>query len=133
MRTRTFILCGFAVALAGCKSIDGIYYPGCPAYAGDKVELADGEVTWDRFTDVVRIGPDGKPIDPFPTYPRHGRYEVEGEALVIELSGEDKSRSMHILVDGDRVMLLTVDQYADWRQTGRYDECVLTRDSPAAQ
>lgn len=128
MKTRFLLLCGLGPILAGCTSLDGIYYPGCPAYAGDKVELADGKVTWDRFTDEVRIGADGKPVDLFPGYPRQGSYSVDGKELSIELSGEDQPRRLHILVDGKRLMLLSEEQHAEWRRTGRYDECALTRE-----
>lgn len=132
MRYRIYMLCGLALLLAGCTAIDGTYYPGCPGYAGDKVELADGRVTWDRFTDVVRVGPDGRPVDPFPDYPRYGRYEVHGKALSIELEGEEETRRMYIHVDGERLVLLTADQYADWERTGRYDDCALTREGAVA-
>ena len=128
MNSRILIIWLAAALLAGCKSIDGTYYPGCPAYAGDKVELGDGKVVWDRFTDEVRIGPDGEPVDPFPDYPREGSFRIEGETLELELAGETGTRSLHIVVDGDRVVLLSPEQHADYRQTGRHDECALTRE-----
>lgn len=129
MRYRFVIIWATAAMLAGCKSVDGIYYPGCPAHAGDKVLLDGGRATWDRFTDEVRIGADGKPIDPFPDYPREGTYRIEGETLELALAGETGTRRLHILADGDRVVLLDEKQHAKWQETGRYDVCALTRET----
>ena len=39
MNSRLLQTVAIAGMLAGCKSLDGTYQPGCPAYAGDRIRL----------------------------------------------------------------------------------------------
>ena len=50
MIMRLFAIILLAGALSACKSLDGVYLPGCPAYAGDRIELDGHSFTWDKFT-----------------------------------------------------------------------------------
>ena len=87
--------------------------PDCQAYAGDRMEFADGRFTWDRFTDIRRVGEDGKPLDPFPGFPKSGSYAVNGNA--VELRGDDgELLSTWYLHDDDGKMLNAVTSGA-WR------------------
>jgi len=126
MRFRiTVCLTGVAL-LAGCKAIDGTYYPGCVAFEGDKVVLRDGSVEWDRFTDQVIVDVDGNVMDPFPEYPKMGSYAVDGDLLHLTIQGEDAVNTLHIHTQGERIMLLNDADLATWESTGRYGDCVLT-------
>ncbi len=112
--------------LAGCKSAEGVYWPGCAAYAGDRIELRNGEVEWDKFTDQVNIDEAGNPVDPFPGYPRRGSYEIDGQ--VVRMTMEDNaSETLYLHVHDGRALLLTDAQHRASEAGGRYDDCALTR------
>ena len=112
--------------LAGCKQLEGTYYPGCVAFEGDRVVLQDDRVTWDRFTDQIIVDGDGNTTDPFPEYPKTGRYDVDGDLLHLHFEGDDIARSLHIRRHDDRVLLLNAQEFADWQRTGEYNSCILT-------
>lgn len=126
MRFQMTIGLAFVALLSGCKAIDGIYYPGCVAYEGDKVILRDGAVEWDRFTDQVILDVDGNVKDQFPDYPKTGSYQVDGALLHLTLAGNDTVQTLHIRKEGERTMLLNDADLATWERTGRYGDCVLT-------
>lgn len=126
MVTRMTGIVMLACAIAGCKAIDGSYQPGCAAFEGDTVTLRGGEFSWDRFTDQVSVDEDGNVIEPFPGYPRHGTYRVDGRELIMSFAASDDSKTMHLHRHEGRVMLLTEAESAQWEQSGRYDDCVLT-------
>ena len=112
--------------LAGCKSVEGVYLPGCAAYAGDRVELHDGEFEWDKFTDQVEIDEHGKRIDPFPGFPQRGRYEIDGSAVRMTMNN-NASETLYLHVHDGRALLLTEAQHRAVESGGRYDDCALTR------
>ena len=114
-------------ALAGCKSVDGVYLPACMAYAGDRFELKDGAVVWDKFTDQIRVDDSGEPIDPFPDYPQTGSYGLDGDVLTIVIEGAGTAERFHLHRDNGRLLLLTAAQQRAWESGGRYDDCVLER------
>ena len=127
MTTRLFAIILLAGALSGCKGVDGVYLPGCPAYAGDRIELEGGRFTWDKFTDQVKLDADGNPVDPFPGYPRTGNYTIEGDNLTLIMADDGARQAFHLYVDNGRVMLLTDAQQANLQTNGSHDECALTR------
>lgn len=100
------------LAITGCSEIDGVYAPGCIALEGDRIELEDGRFVWSRFTDQIRLGPDGEPVAPFPDFPRRGTFRIDGERLV--LTGDDGRRydDWFIVSSAGRPMLLTVAEKA---------------------
>ena len=114
------------ILLTGCKQLEGTYYPGCVAFEGDKLVLREGTVVWDRFTDQIIVDVDGKAMDPFPDYPKTGRYKVDGNLLYLELEDSNITRTFHIRRLDDRVLLLNAENLAEWKRTGQYNECVLT-------
>ena len=74
VRTSTLLACALA---AGCGSLDGVFAPACIAYEGDRIVFDGRRFSWDRFTDARRVDDDGNIVDPFPEYPKTGRYEVD--------------------------------------------------------
>ena len=126
MRSPHIVIVMTAILFAGCKQIDGTYYPGCVAFEGDKIVLEQGTVTWDRFTDQVIVDVDGNALDPFPEFPQTGTYEVEGDLLHLNIAAGEVQKTLHIHRSGDRIMLLNDRNLADWQRTGQYDDCVLT-------
>jgi len=114
------------VVLAGCKQIDGTYYPGCAAFEGDKIVLREGTVVWDRFTDQIIVDVDGNPMEPFPEFPKTGSYEVDGDLLHLAFPEEDVVKTLHIRRSDEWVLLLNAKDLAEWERTGRYNACVLT-------
>ena len=112
--------------LSGCKSVEGVYSPGCAAYSGDQIELSGGEFTWDKFTDQVGIDENGNPIDPFPGFPQRGSYEVDGNAVRMTMNN-NASETLYLHVHDGRALLLTETQHRAVESGGRHDDCALTR------
>lgn len=114
--------------LLGCKSIDGTYYPGCTAFEGNKIRLDDGAVIWEKFTDQVAVDSDGNLINAFPGYPKHGTYRLEGRSLHMNFESDDSAETLYTHQHGGEYLLLTAAEFEMWEKTGRYDDCVLTRE-----
>ena len=112
---------------AGCKAVDGVYLPGCQAYAGDRIELSDGQFVWEKFTDAVRVDEAGNTVDPFPGFPKRGTYQLDGQMLQMKIADENSSETMYLNRHDGRALLLTEAQHALWASSGRLDDCVLTR------
>ena len=112
--------------LAGCKSVEGVYLPACAAYAGDRIELRNGEFDWDKFTDQVDIDEKGARIDPFPEFPRRGSYEIDGSAVRMTMNN-NVSETLYLHAYDGRALLLTEAQHRAVESGGRYDDCALTR------
>ena len=112
--------------LAGCKSAEGVYLPGCAAYAGDRIELRNGKFEWTKFTDQVEVDAEGNTIDPFPGYPRLGSYEIDGQ--VVTLTVDDKAaETLYLHARDGRALLLTEAQHRALESGSRHDDCALTR------
>ena len=126
MRSLQLVLLLTAVLLAGCKQVDGTYYPGCVAFEGDKLVLDQGNVTLDRFTDQIILDADGNEIDQFPEFPKTGRYEVDGRTLHLNFADGELQKTLHIHRSGNRILLLDAENLANWERTGKYDDCTLT-------
>ena len=126
MHLPRILLLSTVVMFAGCKPVDGTYYPGCVAFEGDKIVLRDGTVVWDRFTDQIILDADGNEMDRFPDYPKTGRYEVDGALLHLNFDSDDFATTLHIHRSDDRVLLLNDDNMAEWERTGEMNACVLT-------
>ena len=84
------------VFLCGCSSIDGIYTPACMAYEGDEIELVDGRFTWRRFTDQRLVDENGELVDPFPGYPKNGRFVLGDAQLDLMPDGGASLVSFHV-------------------------------------
>ena len=126
MQLRNYATGIMLFVFAGCASHQGEYAPDCMAFAGDTVSLAGDEFVWQRFTDQVKVDANGDVIDPYPDYPKRGRYSLEGDIVRLRTeSGEDMDNLYLRRIDGS-YRLLTAEQNGDWERTGRYDQCVLT-------
>lgn len=124
------VLTGFL--LAGCASHEGEYSPGCIAYAGSTISLDDSRFVWERFTDQVRVDEHGQVVDPFPGYPKRGTYTIDGQTVYLASNGGQALDRLYLHERDGTYLLLTADENASWQQTGNYPDCVLTRNSTAA-
>ena len=127
MSLRLFVIILMSAALTACKGIDGVYLPGCSAYAGDRIELRDGNFVWAKFTDQVKVDAAGERVDPFPGYPRTGTYQRNDNEVTMLMAEEGTSATFYLQADDRRLLLLTPAQQASWEASGRHDECALTR------
>lgn len=127
MTSVRFLFIIVAIGLSACASHDGSYAPGCIAFAGDTVELHGGRFEWDKFTDEMRVGPDGNVADPFPDHPVVGNYRVSGERISFMADSGSAPEDMYLLGSAGEFRMLTPAQYEEWRRTGEYPECSLVR------
>jgi hypothetical protein len=126
MSSRSILILAAAVMLSGCKSLDGTYQPGCPAYAGDRIRLHAGEFEWDRFTDAVPVDAAGNRVDPFPDYPKKGNYRPQKGSLLLTFA-DGSEATLYLERQNGRVYLLTESQADAWGATRRWDDCALVR------
>lgn len=124
---RPAILFLLAVA-SGCASqadISGTYLPSCVAFAGNRIELAAGRFTWDKFTDEVTVDDSGNVVDPFPGFPVRGSYAVEGDMLRLTTDAGELAGEMHLVRRPGQVYLLTAKEFDAWKRDGAVPECAL--------
>ncbi len=120
-----FLLLG--ACSTGGPSIDGSYYPGCPSFAGNTIRLEAGSYVWEKFTDMVAVGPDGQIVNQFPGFPKRGRYRVEGDTLHLESEDADVLNTFYIREKNGNYVLLTAAELTEAQTSGGYGNCVLTR------
>ena len=128
MRIRLITLLAFLTLLSACKEVDGVYMPDCVAFEGSRITLSGGEFIWERFTDQVIVDDDGNVINQFPDYPKVGTYRVKGQDLELNFNNGDRVEKLQIHERYGRLSLLTADEVAEWQRSGRYAQCVLTRE-----
>ena len=128
MRIRLLTPLALVALLSGCKAVDGVYMPDCVAFEGNRITLSGGEFIWEKFSDQVIVDDDGNVINQFPDYPRVGTYRVRGQDLELNFAADDAVETMQIHERYGRLSLLTADEVAEWQRTGRYAQCVLTRE-----
>jgi len=130
MTTMRFsVIALLAGLLAACTSVEGTYYPGCPAFAGSKIVLGKRDFSWDQFTDLVLIDNSGNATDQFPDFPKHGSYERDGQFLRMTFAADGSVDTLHVRQHDGRLLLLTDTDLEEWQRTGRYADCVLTREN----
>lgn len=66
-----------ATLLVACAGTEGVFEPACIAYEGDRIELRNGRFEWHRFTDQRNVDSNGDDVEPFPDYPKNGRYKLQ--------------------------------------------------------
>ncbi len=113
VRSKSILICTAILSTAllyGCAGVDGVFEPACTAYEGDRLTLRNGRFEWSRFTDVRSIDGDGNEIDPFPGYPKLGRYEVD--ATKVEFHADDRTglEDYFLLEQNGSLYLLTGEQ-----------------------
>lgn len=116
-----------ALLLGGCQSIEGRYEPACAAFEGDTIELSDGRFTWNRFTDEVRIDAAGNKIDPFPDFPKHGRYERDGAQIALHVDDDTTRATYASHSQAGETYLLTSSQLDKYLYDGVVEDCALKR------
>ena len=128
MLKRLILIATLGAALAGCKALDGDYYPACKAFEGDHIRLESDRFVWDRFTDQVRVDADRNVIDPFPDYPREGRVERDGDMLSLVFADDGATKAFHVVIHDERTWLLTDEQHAAFEAEGQIAACALARE-----
>jgi hypothetical protein len=112
--------------LSGCRAVDGTWLPGCKAFAGDRIELHGGAFTWDKFTDAIEVDEAGNPVDPFPGYPKTGTFDSDGDRIVLSFDDGSESQVFHLQRSRGKLELYTDTQFAEWKKSNNYPDCVLT-------
>lgn len=125
VRTTLLVLC--ACLASGCATYEGSYSPSCPTYAGDTIELRNGEFTWSKYTDEVVVDEDGNKVERFPDYPIRGAYKVSGKELRMTGADGQALPVMHLYTDGGRLFLYTMDEMRALGASGERPDCPLQR------
>jgi len=121
-----------APLLTACVSHDGVYSPGCVAYAGSKITLSDGEFVWEKFTDEVVVNDAGETVDRFPGYPLRGTYRIHGQRVLMASSDGEAMEDMYLHRQGDNAYLYTTQQFEHLQSSGKTAECALQLESGGA-
>lgn len=125
-RLRAQLVTLIAVAsLAACVSHDGKYSPACQAFAGDRIELRQGQFVWEKFSDSVVVDSYGTVVNQYPGYPVRGNFHTEGRKVSMESNTGEALAEMYLVRQGGRHYLLTSEQHAAWKETGRLVDCAL--------
>ena len=114
-----------ATLLIGCASHDATYSPGCIAYEGSNISLNDGQFVWEKFTDSIAVDDAGNVKDPFPGYPMQGSYRINGQVLSLDAGSGESLANMYLQEYGNRVYLLTAEEFETWERSGTVDKCAL--------
>jgi hypothetical protein len=125
---------GFAVvALAGCSGTNGFYAPACPMFEGQTITLDSGRFVVDKFTDSVELDDADNPIDPFPGYPMHGDYRIEGNVVHMRSDSGTDLPTLYLAEVGNKKWLLTDSEYEEWTRDGSVGACSLARGHKGAK
>ena len=125
MDTRFVSITLAAFLLSACKPYEGTYSPSCVAFAGDTIQLSNGQFVWEKFTDAVQVDEDGNVLNQFPGYPMRGTYNISAETVTMETASGEALDSMYLLEDEGRYYLLSGKQSEEFRATGKHAECPL--------
>ena len=116
-----------SLCLTACSSFEGYYEPSCAAYEGDTIELNDGKFVWKKFTDVRSIGPDGKPVEPYPSFPRTGHYIRSAERIELHPDDGTSPKTYYLLQVDAASYLLSLSEWQSYQRTARVPDCALGR------
>ncbi len=114
------------LVLVGCATIDGVYAPSCPSFAGSEITLADSSFVWRKFTDVVKIDKSGNKVDPYPGFPREGGYKASGNKLTLTAT-DGTTAAFSIAKAGNSIYLLTASENTAYESSGEIPRCALQR------
>lgn len=125
MKTRNHLLAAGALILAGCAAYEGLYAPSCIAFAGSEIRLEDGRYVWSKFTDQVEIDADGNEVDPFPGFPRRGKYEKQDYEITLLGAGGEPVHTLFLFrLNGD-IYLYTAAEAEAFEGSGERPACPL--------
>lgn len=126
---RPAILLFAATLLSACSDeIDGTFEPACIAHAGDRIVLAEGRFEWHKFTDEVHVDDNGERIDPFPGYPKSGRFELGPyEQIVFQADDGSSVDDRYPMEYRDHVYLLDYEQNEAVLDGESMPNCALRR------
>ncbi len=127
MIARYFALMIAVLVLVACAIHEGSYSPACPAYAGSRIELGDGQFAWEKFTDSIVVDNDDAIVKQFPGYPMRGNYRIEGQLVVFESAAGDELATLYFQSSDAGEFLLTAEQQQEWENSGKFAECALIR------
>lgn len=116
-----------AVLLVACASTDGVFEPACIAYEGDRIELRNGRFEWHRFTDERTVDANGKVVDPFPNYPKKGRYELQDGRVRFHTDDGERMPDYFLHKQRGAYYLLTKEQQKSSLGGVQIPECALRR------
>lgn len=125
MKSSHSVVLFFASILAACLSHEGRYTPACVAYAGNNIELRNGEFVWEKFTDSVVIDDDGEIVNQFPGYPMQGNYRIDGQVVSMESASGEAVATMYLHQREHRQYLLTAEQHQAWESGSTSANCAL--------
>lgn len=123
-RTCAAAVATLAVSLAACHTPPRVYTPACPAYTGDRIVLEDSRFTWHRYTDVIELGPDGEPADPYPDFPKSGEVRRANGELTFMRDGAEIAAFSLVEAAGEQYLLTTAEASAV-RAGGGIPPCAL--------
>jgi hypothetical protein len=95
------------------------------AYEGDRIELSDGRFVWTRFTDERLVDEQGNVIDPFPEYPKLGKYELREDQLILRTDDGTLLTSRYLMKHAGHHYLLTSEQRDVFHDGDTMPECAL--------
>lgn len=108
-----------------CANHEGRYEPSCTAYEGDTIELRAGRFEWQRFTDQRQVDDEGNVVNPFPGFPKTGKFRFDTSRLIL-VSDTDVRLDDWLIINNDgQKLLLTVDQHAAYTETRIVPACAL--------
>ena len=126
MKPRMMVTALIAAIAFGCTSYEGLYSPGCPAFAGSTIKLSDGKFVWEKFTDEVIINEKGEVENQFPGYPMHGAYRIDGQTVRMEPDSGEAIDDLYLRQRDHHYFLLTAQQLDASKESGVFADCALS-------
>ena len=126
-RTTAIIL---MLLLAACANHEGLYEPACIAYEGDRIELRAGRFEWQRFTDQRSVNGDGNIIEPFPNFPKTGKYTLAAGKMTLVTNDGVRLNDWYLVEHVGQYYLLTSEQHDAYRGTEVLPDCALKLTEP---
>ena len=119
------ILIAVALLITACANHEGLYEPGCIAYAGDRIELKGGRFEWHRFTDERIVDKDGTVVNSFPDFPKSGTYRIASGRLELVTDKDLRLQDWFVVERDKQHYLLTSGQHETFLQSGKLPDCAL--------
>lgn len=121
-RTTLIVL---TLLIAACANHEGLYEPGCIAYAGDRIELKDGRFEWQRFTDQRVVDDDGNEVDLLPGFPKKGMYRLAAGRVEFVTYDDVRLDDWFVVELAGQRYLLTEKQHDAFLDSKKVPDCAL--------